>query len=264
MNRTGRSAVLRPAAIALAGLAVLGAIALTTVGANDSSAAVTSPPGAVQGAGKAASTTTIPLHAGNNGVSRHTVPAKDPATPAVSGMTAMAPAVTGAMTMTTGSAAATDDQLRGLGRPLQPIRNATAKFHNIATAEAAGYGPFTDIHGLSCIAEPGMGAMGVHYVNSKLIGNPAIDPTAPEALVYAPDRDGTLRLAALEYLVDKSTWDRTHREPPELFRGQPFATTKAPNRYGLPTFYSQHLWLWKANAAGPLAMWNPAVHCAWA
>ena len=28
-----------------------------------------------------------------------------------------------------------------------------------------------------------------------------------------------------------------------------------------PTFYSQHVWAWKRNPAGPLAMWNPNVHC---
>ena len=89
-------------------------------------------------------------------------------------------------------------------RDLQPIRVATAKYHNIATALANGYVPFVDINGVSCIAEPGMGGMGVHFVNPALIQDPAIDPRQPEALVYAPERDGTLRLAALEYLVDKA------------------------------------------------------------
>jgi hypothetical protein len=80
-------------------------------------------------------------------------------------------------------------------------------------------------------------------------------------MVYAPDRDGTLRLAAVEYLVDKKAWDATHKHPPVLFTGHPFSVTKAPNRYGLNTFYSQHVWVWKANPAGLLAMWNPTVHC---
>jgi hypothetical protein len=155
------------------------------------------------------------------------------------------------------------------------IRNATAKFHDIATAEAAGYVPFQDVNGVSCIADDGdmsgmggmgksMGGMGVHYVNPKLIADPAIDPTAPEALVYAPDRDGTLRLAAVEYLVDKAAWDAKHRSAPALVRGHKFAVTTAPNRYGLNTFYSQHVWAWKPNRSGQLAMWNPAVHCSWA
>ena len=147
---------------------------------------------------------------------------------------------------------------------VQQIRNATRKFHNIAKAEKAGYVPFEDVNGISCIEMMGMGGMGVHYVNPKLIANPAIDPTAPEALVYAPERDGTLRLAALEYLVDKSSWDGKHASGPQLFRGHPFDVTAAPNRFGLNTFYSQHVWVWKHNPAGLLAMWNPTVHCSWA
>jgi hypothetical protein len=49
--------------------------------------------------------------------------------------------------------------------------------------------------------------------------------------------------------------------PPQLFRNAPFDLTAAPNRYGLAAFYSQHVWLWKANPAGVLAMWNPRVVC---
>lgn len=157
-------------------------------------------------------------------------------------------------------------------RQVQRIRTATAQFHNIATAEAAGYVPFQDTAGISCIemadmADMGMGSMGgmgVHYVKPSLIADPAIDPTAPEALVYAPERDGTLRLAALEYLVDKKAWDAGHRHGPRLFAHRPFDVTEAPNRYGLDTFYAQHVWAWKTNRSGLTAMWNPAVHCEWA
>lgn len=146
-------------------------------------------------------------------------------------------------------------------RLIRQIRTATDDFHNIATAEKSGYKAFSDLNGISCIDDPDMGAMGVHFVNGDLVGDPTIDAKTPEALVYAPDRDGTLRLAALEYIVPKVAWDATHARAPELFHGVPFSVTTAPNRYGLPTFYSQHVWAWKANAAGLLAMWNPAVHC---
>lgn len=150
-------------------------------------------------------------------------------------------------------------------RQVRVIRRATAKFHNIALAESAGYVPFKDVKGISCIAMPGMGGMGVHYVNPTLIGNPAIRPKAPEALVYAPDRDGTLRLAALEFLVDKAAWDAGHDgQRPQIFPGRGFDSTGAGNRFGLDPFYSQHVWAWKKNRAGLLSMWNPAVHCAFA
>ena len=146
-------------------------------------------------------------------------------------------------------------------RDLQPIRAVTAKYHNIATALADGYVPFVDINGVSCIAEPGMGGMGVHFVNLALIQDPGIKPDQPEALVYAPDRVGTLRLAALEYLVDKVAWTSTNSTAPALFPGNPFDETDAPNRYGLADLYSQHVWAWKRNPAGSLAMWNPNVRC---
>lgn len=121
-----------------------------------------------------------------------------------------------------------------------------------------------DLDGITCIDMPGIGGMGVHFVNPELIANPTIRAAAPEALVYAPDRDGTLRLAALEYIVDKTAWDGNHSRRPQLFRGERFDLTTSPNRFGLDPFYSQHVWAWKHNSAGLLSMWNPAVHCSWA
>jgi hypothetical protein len=148
------------------------------------------------------------------------------------------------------------------GHPVAAARRATAKFHSIAVARKAGYARFKDVNGIACIAMPGMGAMGVHYVNGALVGNPAVLLTHPEALVYAPAR-GHLRLAALEYIVLKSAWDKVHGKnaPRPRKYGHRFNLTGAPNRYGLPAFYSLHAWIWKHNPAGQFAMWNPAVHC---
>jgi hypothetical protein len=151
-----------------------------------------------------------------------------------------------------------------------PARSATAKYHSLTVAKKAGYSILADAAGITCIAEPQMGAMGVHYVKGDLVKNPAIDAAHPEALVYAPDRHGRLHLAALEYVVIKSDWDaaqpslgvgsRDAAAPPMLFR-QEFNFTDAPNRYGLPPFYSLHAWVWQDNPAGPFEMWNPSVHC---
>ena len=57
----------------------------------------------------------------------------------------------------------------------------------------------------------------------------------PEVLVYAPEHGGTLRLAAVEYVVLRSAWAATHKTPPRLY-GHTFALTDVPNRYGLPAF----------------------------
>jgi hypothetical protein len=129
-----------------------------------------------------------------------------------------------------------------------------------------------DSAGITCIAEPHRGAVGVHYVKGDLVKNPMIDPEHPEALVYAPDAHGGLHLAALEYVVIKSDWDAHNLPvgsgapswvkpaPPNLV-GQDFNFTDTPNRYGLPPFYSLHAWVWKSNSAGTSEMWNPGVHC---
>jgi hypothetical protein len=169
-----------------------------------------------------------------------------------------------AVGLATPSTASVEHRPTSSARLSAQIARSTAKFHDIATAESDGYGLFHDVNGIACIDEPGMGGMGVHYVNAALIGDAKIVPSTPEAIVYAPDRHGTLRIAALEYIVIKSDWDAAHSNAPRLYRGRPFDVTAAPNRYGLPAFYSQHVWVWKHNPAGLLAMWNPTVHCAWA
>jgi len=143
---------------------------------------------------------------------------------------------------------------------LTALRAATDQFHSIAVAEQHGYALLTDAQGIACIDMPGMGGMGVHWANSNLVGDPAIVASHPEALVYAPAPDGTLRLAAVEYVVLKQAWDATHRHPPKLFK-HTFNFTDAPNRFGLPPFYSLHVWVWKHNPAGAFEMWNPRVVC---
>jgi hypothetical protein len=167
------------------------------------------------------------------------------------------------------------------GGAMTSARAVTAKYQSLSLAKKSGYSILADTAGITCIAEPQtpptesgsmptMGAMGVHYVKGDLVKDPAIDAMHPEALVYAPDRHGGLHLAALEYVVIKSDWDAHNSlagapswvkpAPPNLF-GQEFNFTDAPNRYGLPPFYSLHAWVWKDNPAGAFAMWNPSVHC---
>jgi hypothetical protein len=152
---------------------------------------------------------------------------------------------------------------------LAAARNATASFHEMTAANAAGYTVrVADTAGLTCIADPGgAGAMGVHYLNPGQIPelfNPAaaasVDASAPELLVFAPGQDGVQRLVALEYLTIKATWDAQHAGPPSLF-GRPFNQTAAGNRFGLPAFYSLHAWVWDPNPTDLFAPWNPRVIC---
>jgi hypothetical protein len=140
------------------------------------------------------------------------------------------------------------------------LRFATAKFHNLQVAQNNGYAFFTDAKGIACIAMPGMGGMGVHFVNGSLVADPAERIRHPEAVVYRIDQTGMLRLAAVEYVVLKDAWDAKHKHAPRLF-GHTFMLTGAGNRYGLPPFYSLHAWAWHHNPAGNFTMWNPTVHC---
>jgi hypothetical protein len=135
---------------------------------------------------------------------------------------------------------------------------ATARFHDLDKAKAAGYTVrVVDAAGITCIAQPGEGAMGVHMLNPALLDG-SVDAESPELLVYEPRTNGELKLVALEYLVFKSDW--TGSERPKLF-GQRFDFTDEPNRYGLPPFYSLHAWIWKPNPSGILTPWNPRVSC---
>jgi hypothetical protein len=135
---------------------------------------------------------------------------------------------------------------------------ATARFHDLDKAIEAGYSiRLADTAGIECIAHTTDGAMGVHMVNGSLLDS-EVDATQPEALVYEPRKDGSLKLVAVEYVVFQSAWQGS--EPPSLF-GRTFDFTPAGNRYGLPAFYALHAWIWKPNPSGLLYAWNPNVDC---
>jgi hypothetical protein len=142
--------------------------------------------------------------------------------------------------------------------------SATARFHSLEAANDAGWTvQVKDLAGLTCIDNQPVGGMGIHYANPSILFDANLDPTQPEALVYAPNAAGRPKLAALEYIVFDSAWTGAGHAPtdkPSLF-GQTFAFTPAGNRYGLDPFWSLHVWIWQPNAAGLFQPWNPGVHC---
>jgi hypothetical protein len=139
---------------------------------------------------------------------------------------------------------------------------ATARFHDLNAAQAAGWNVLVkDKQGIICIDNQPVGGMGIHYANGSLLGDAVVDPTRPEALVYAPNAGGKPKLAALEYIVFASNWTKAgHSGAPELF-GQKFFFTPEGNRFGLPPFWALHAWIWHPNPAGMFQPWNPVVHC---
>lgn len=136
------------------------------------------------------------------------------------------------------------------------VRKATAAFHVMDRACAAGYAPF-----LGRTSEPGEGAMGHHFVNGELISDTVVDALRPEALMFASGPQGKMRLVGVEYIVFQDAWDAENASPPSLF-GEHFHLVPSPNRYGVPAFYELHAWVWQHNPIGMFEDWNPRVTCA--
>ncbi len=135
---------------------------------------------------------------------------------------------------------------------LAQVRSATARFHRTEAAQAAGWDL---VPGLDhCFENPGVGAMGVHYINTDLLDTD-VDALSPEAMVYAPGPDGQLQLAAVEYIVPAEAWDAAGNPAPPALHGQSFHLNDALGVYVL------HAWIWKNNPAGMFEDWNPRVSC---
>jgi len=103
--------------------------------------------------------------------------------------------------------------------------------------------------------------MGLHYVNGDLVNSGVLDATRPQIVIYEAMPDGTRQLIGADYLVLADVWNATHSGPPELM-GQLFHLFESPNRFGLPAFYTLHVWAWKDNPSGTFVNWHPNVSCA--
>jgi hypothetical protein len=101
------------------------------------------------------------------------------------------------------------------------------------------------------------GAMGVHFVNLTVQGEP--DPKRPNVLIYEPV-DGKLELVAVEWLVPLTLQTKKR---PELF-GQPFQGPMEGHEPLIPqgyVHYDLHAWLFKDNPLGMFSPTNPEVKC---
>jgi hypothetical protein len=67
-------------------------------------------------------------------------------------------------------------------------------------------------------------------------------------------------MTGADYLVLADAWDAKHDGPPQLM-GQLFHYFEAPNRFGLPAFYTLHVWAWKENPSGTFVNWHNNVKC---
>jgi hypothetical protein len=137
------------------------------------------------------------------------------------------------------------------------VRESTERFKNVSVAKGEGYALQ-----FGCVSGPDSGAMGLHYVNGALVGSGVIDVTRPQIVIYEPSPSGGLKLIGADYLVLAEMWNAQHPEGPPQLMGQLFHLFESPNRFGLPAFYTLHVWAWKDNPNGAFVNWHPNVSCA--
>jgi hypothetical protein len=154
----------------------------------------------------------------------------------------------------------TSQQKNQAGALLQIVRDATERFKDVAEAGKEHYSPV-----LGCVSGPDAGAMGLHYLNSALLDEVnktgVFDATRPQIVIYEAGPDGSLRLTGADFIVFADAWDAKHPNDPPQLMGQLFHLFESPNRFGLPSFYTLHVWAWKENPNGAFVNWHPNVSC---
>jgi hypothetical protein len=147
------------------------------------------------------------------------------------------------------------EQRRRANALIKIVRESTERYKDVSAAEADGYALQ-----FGCVSGPDSGAMGLHYVNGALVNRGELDPTRPQIVIYEPTSNGGLKLIGADFLVLADAWDKKNQGPPELI-GQLFHYFEFPNRFGLPAFYTLHVWAWKDNPNGAFVNWHPNVSC---
>ncbi len=161
-----------------------------------------------------------------------------------------------------------------VSKGLASLRNATARFHDVDAAMAAGY---ADPTGLVCVARP-VGTMGVHVVKASLL-NQVVVPDEPELLLYLPKANGGFKLIGVEYLVPVLVRNNTTGAVSPWFAATPWGAgytqiTQRPSVFGeafegpmpghdpgQPWHYDKHVWVWETNPNGMFSQWNPSISC---
>jgi hypothetical protein len=139
---------------------------------------------------------------------------------------------------------------------LKIVRESTERFRDVSAAEAEGYRLM-----FGCVSGPEYGAMGLHYVNMSLVLDGELDPTRPEIVIYEPVRNGRPRLIGADFLIFADAWHAKNPDTTPELMGQLLHLFEAPNRFGLPPFYTLHVWAWRENPTGAFANWHAKVSC---
>lgn len=171
----------------------------------------------------------------------------------------------------------------GPGEPtLDEVRAATAQFQDSKVALAEGYvqDPTNTCETASMMGRAkGLGGMGIHFFRPDLLGitappSPRVDGNGthtdfrkPSILIYEPRVDGSLELVAVENLVFKKAWHAAGNKGLPTFHGVQYddmaddPKTSVDEAHGFEPHYDRHVWLYRKNAAGMFAQFNPTVTC---
>jgi len=125
-------------------------------------------------------------------------------------------------------------------RELAAARRGTARYHDLAQAEADGYVNINLYESEE----------GFHWVNFALIDG-TFDPAHPEILLYAPvPGESRLQLVGVEYVVPLT-------EPlPAGFSGSADKWRQDAEEFGL---WELTAWIWEHNPTGLFAYLNPRI-----
>lgn len=127
-------------------------------------------------------------------------------------------------------------------RELAAARSATARYHDVAQAEADGYVNINLYESQE----------GFHWVNMSLI-DAEFDPAHPEVLLYAPvPGEKRLQLVAVEYLIPIAPSSNA----PAGFTGSADSWRQDSEGFGL---WELTAWIWEHNPNGLFTVLNPRV-----
>lgn len=130
------------------------------------------------------------------------------------------------------------------------LERVTAGFHDFDGERRSAYG----VQITGCMTDPAAGGMGFHFGSARLGLGDGSPPRAdqPNLLLYEPEKNGRMRLVAVEYTVPLNLWKGA--SPPRLFSHD----FKMNTAFGI---WALHAWVWDDNPSGMFADWNPRVTC---
>ncbi len=165
---------------------------------------------------------------------------------------------------------------------IEKVRLATKKYNDVKVALAEGYilaPPGDCVTAAKEGLPPKWGAMGIHYINPKMLKISATQPRVdgdsthtdfmhPAILLYAPRADGSLALVGVENLVFLNAWHAAGNRAPPKFAGRIWSTVADNSRtvhdeaHRFEPHHDQHVYFKRnTDPNNQLNPFSPSVSC---